>query len=201
MSRSAPDMSVVLVADAFPTIETTMAHLRAQTVAARLELVAVVPHGRVAPRIRRGRAGAGHRVELPAIEPLARARAAGVRAAAAPVVAFGESHSYPEPAWAEALSAAHEGPWAAVGPAVVNANPGSALAWVNLLLDYGPWLAPVAGGERPDLPGHNSSYPKAALLDFGDRLDALLEVELVLHVELRSRRRASVPGAAPASPT
>ena len=34
-----------------------------------------------------------------------------------------EDHCFPADGWAEALVAAHQGPWAAVGPAFLNANP------------------------------------------------------------------------------
>ena len=44
------------------------------------------------------------------------ARAAGVRAAGAPVVFVGETHTYPHERWAEALIAAHEHAWTAVTP-------------------------------------------------------------------------------------
>jgi hypothetical protein len=38
------------------------------------------------------------------------------------VVAFAEDHCYPDQHRAEALIAAHRGPWAADGPAMRNAN-------------------------------------------------------------------------------
>ena len=39
------------------------------------------------------------------------------------VVAFGEEHCFPEPGWAQALIDAHREDYAAVGPAMHNANP------------------------------------------------------------------------------
>src|SRR3989304_2271303 len=77
------------------------------------------------------------------------------RAAAPPPVPLAESHCSPDPAWAEALLDAHRGPWAAVGPALYNANPGTSVSWVNLLMDYGPWLGPPDGGGVGDLPRPN----------------------------------------------
>ena len=68
-----------------------------------------------------------------------------------------------------------------------DANPRTAISWVNLLLDYGDWAAPAAPGEQDELPGNNGAYRRAALLQFGDRLDELLDVESVLQREMRRR--------------
>jgi hypothetical protein len=189
-SAGRPELSVVLVTDVWATIEKTVDHLRRQTARDRLELVVVAPEGSelVVDRDAVGELGGGCQVvRVPEIRSLSWARAPGVLAARAPVVVFGESHSYPDESWAEALLEAHRGPWAAVGPQVRNANPRSRLSWVNLFLDYGPWLGPTSGGELPDLPGHNSAYKKEVLVALGDELTELLEAETLMHVELRRR--------------
>jgi hypothetical protein len=102
-------------------------------------------------------------------------------------VAMAETHCFPEPQWAEALIDAHRGPWAAVGPVFENENPDRGTSWANLLVDYGPWLAPVAPESTDDLPGHNSSYKRSLLLEYGDDLPQLFESESILHWDLRSR--------------
>jgi hypothetical protein len=195
-----PGLSVVLVTDVWATIEKTVEHLRRQTARDRLELVVVAPEGAEVgvDEAAVGELGGGCQVvRVPEIRSLSWARAPGVRAARAPVVVFGESHSYPDECWAEALLEAHRGPWAAVGPQVRNANPHTRLSWVNLLLDYGPWLGPTSGGELVDLPGHNSAYKKEVLLGLGDDLTELLEAETLMHVALRRRghRLYQEPGA------
>ena len=192
-----PRLSVVLVADAYETIHKTVRHLRAQTVTGAIELVVVAP-GPI--ELDEGELDALHSSRVVAvgdIRSLSWARAPGIRAAAAPLVALGESHCFPEPEWAERLLAAHADGWAAVGPAVVNANPRSPVSWVNLLLDYGPWLAPTPGGELEDLPGHNSSYRKELLLAYGERLETMLEAETIMHADLRAagHRLYQEPGA------
>jgi hypothetical protein len=113
--------------------------------------------------------------------------AAGVRHASAPVVALAEDHSYPDPDWAAALIGAHRHAWAAVGPAVRNANPKSVTSWADFLIAYGPWSEPATAGEVEHLPGHNSSYKRAILLDYGPELEAMLGAESVLHWDLRAR--------------
>jgi GT2 family glycosyltransferase len=136
-------------------------------------------------------------VELGDFGTLGAANAAGVRAASAPVIVLAEDHCFPDPEWAEHLIRAHQGPWAAIGPAVRNANPATLVSWADLFIGYGPWLEPVDANDRDFLPGHNTSYKRAVLLEFGDRLDDLLNVETVLHWELRARglRLRLEPGA------
>ncbi len=185
-----PELSVVLACtDSYPTIAATLERLRAQTVRDRIELVVVarskdelaIPLAAVA-----GFFGS-EIVEIGAFETIARANVAGVRRAHAPVVALAEDHCFPEPEWAAALLRAHEGPWAAVGPVVANANPASAVSWADYLIGYGPWADPTPSGEAELLPGHNSSYKREVLLAYGDRLEAMLASESVLHMDLRSR--------------
>lgn len=195
MKRSSPpEMTVVLGApDGFEAVRRTVSHLAAQTVSKELELLLVVRDSvhidlndpavldatiglgsvRVVTSTRSGSGGA--------------ARAAGARAAQASVVAFAEDHSFPAPDWAAALIAAHRADWAAVGPAIRNANPGTIVSWADLFIGYGPWLAPGRAGVRDYLPGHNSAYKRERLLEYGDSLDDMMEAETVLHWDLRKR--------------
>src|SRR5882724_9114742 len=119
MSRPSPEMSVVIVTpDSYETIRKTVEHLRAQTVKDRLEIVIVAPSAEQAtPAGRELNDFSRFRiVPVGAIESIARAHAAGIRQASAPVIVLAEDHSFPEPGWAEALIEGHRQPWAAVGP-------------------------------------------------------------------------------------
>ena len=87
-------------------------------------------------------------VPRPSWTTMTDARAAGVLHARAPLVVFCEDHCYPVDGWAEALVAAHQAPWAAVGPAILNANPVDAGQLGEPLgIEYGPWLHPVSAGR------------------------------------------------------
>lgn len=191
MSRLArPELAVVLPTDRLATIEETLAALRRQSVVQALEIVIVAP---TAAAILPADVGGGfHDVLVVACdgidEPrwLARARAAGVRRATAPVVALGETHSYPEPEWAAAHLAAHGEPCAAVGARMRNANPESVLSWANLFVDFAPWVERAERGPMTALPGHNTSYKREVLLARGERLAAALASETLLDEELRA---------------
>jgi hypothetical protein len=182
-------MSVVIPTDCYGTVRKTMAHLRAQTVRDRLEIVIVVPSANEIdlPQAELDCFLQTRVVKASSMESLSRARALGVRQARGQVVAFIESHSYPAPSWAEALIEAHRQPWAVVGPAVANANPGSMISWSNLLLDYGPWIEGTKAGTTDHLPGHNSSYKREILLEYDHELETVLEEETLLHWELHGR--------------
>jgi hypothetical protein len=188
--RGAPALSVVLVASGgFDAIRATLRHLRAQSVAGRLEVVIVAPSAALLGLDAAETTGF-HGVEIVEVGPLTtlgEPKAAGIRRASAPVVALTEDHAYPQPGWAAALIEAHRGPWAAVGPAIGNANPDSMLSWANLLIAYGRWVAPAAAGPIDDVPGHNSSYKRALLLAYGPALGGLLEREGALHRDLRAK--------------
>lgn len=189
-NHSSPSMSVVLMTpDCYETIDLTMAHLLAQSVRDQLEIVIVAPSadGLAADESALATFHSFQVVEFGEIKTVGEANAAGARRAHAPMVAFVEEHSYPQPGWAEALIEAHREPWAAVGPVVDNANGDSVVGWADFLVGYGPWLDPSGAGVRDFLPGHNSSYKLALLLDYGPDLEGMLESETTLHADLRRK--------------
>ena len=188
---SLPAMSVVVITpDRYDTVGTVLRHLKAQSIKRQLEVVIVAPTTDAIPLDAQELQGF-HDVQVvpfaSILSSTAAARVAGVRAARAPVVAFVEDHSFPQPGWAEALVAAYREPWAAVGPAVGNANPDSAISWANLLIEYAPWLDPKVPEVAEHLPGHNSSYRRELLMEYGDALEPMLESESILHWDLRAR--------------
>lgn len=181
-----PELSVVLPTDVYETIEPVVRALRAQTVHAKLEVVLVSPapvalKTRVAPL---DDFAAVRVVEIDSLVPLSSARAAGVRAATAPIVYVGETHIFPEPGWAEALIEAHAGPWGAVVPGFGNANPGGALSWAAFLGDYGAWLSVLPQRELTWVPTYNTAYKRAALLEL-EPLETMLTTGDALIIGLR----------------
>lgn len=182
-------MSVVLATDSYRTIRMVVQHLRAQTVRNRLEIVIVAPAGvplEVDHADLEGFAGV-RIVPVESLRPFGAARAAGIWAARAPLIFIGETHTYAHPTWAEALIAAHAGPWAAVVPGFGNANPRGALSWSIFLLDYGPWLYGLPPRETVLAPTHNVAYKREVLLDLGESLDGALTHGDQLTILFRAR--------------
>lgn len=189
MQRS-PAMSVALVApDHYETIRKTVEHLRAQTVRDELEIIIVAPSAeKLGLDLAELQDFCQFRmIEAGEIGSTGAAIALGIRHASAPVVAYAEEHSYPDPGWAAALIEAHQQPWAGVGVVMANANPGSLVSWANFFLDFGPWAEPSAGGERDRLPWHHTAYKRALLLAYGHELESMLETEGILHNDLRAK--------------
>jgi hypothetical protein len=189
-ATSAPLMTVVTVTpDGFENVRRTIDHLKAQTICDRIELLLVAPsraplagiEGDLACFLRH------EIVEVGPIRSTGLAIAAGVRRATAPVVAYAEEHSYPNARWAEALLEEHARPCGAAGAVIENENPGSILSWAHVYVDFGPWVAPVAGGEVPKLASHHTSYKTALLQEYGERLGPMLECEGILHADLNRR--------------
>lgn len=185
-----PQMSVIVITpDSYETARQTIKHLRAQDARARLEIILVAPSAdKLMPDEKELRDFYGFRVlEVGHMHSTARARAEGVRHASALIVAFVEDHAFPAPRWAQALINAHHKDWAAVGPVMANANPKSLTSWANLAVEYSYWLEPMKGGEVEHLPGHNGSYKRDLLLQYGDRLEEMMDAESVLHWDLRAK--------------
>ncbi|MGH9383477.1 MAG: glycosyltransferase [Vicinamibacterales bacterium] len=184
------ELSVIVVAPyGFEPMRRLIRYLAEQTIRGRMEIV-IVGQSRSDLRVDDDALTSfgGHQVvEVGPITELSNPRQAGILAARAPIVALTEDHCFPAPDWAEALVKAHRGPWAAVGPAVGLANPQRYRAWTNYVLQYGAWAQPTTGGEMTDLPGHNSSYKRALLIDYGDRLADLLVADTMLHWDLHER--------------
>ena len=166
-----------------------MSYLRQQTLRHLLEIVILVPsRGHLQLEASELSGFLSYTViETGPIESIGRANALGIRHTTAPIVALAEDHSFPDHNWAQQLIEAHQGPWAAVGPAVRNANPGTSVSWADLIIGYGIWLAPTMSREMDFLPGHNSSYKRDVLMDYGDRLEVMMDSETLLHWDLRSR--------------
>ena len=191
-STASPVLSVILPApDRLAFVERVIASLGQQSLAGQMELVIVAerPDAEL-PASLTTPFGWVQVVAPTTWTTMTEARVAGVLHARAPIVVFCEDYCFPAPGWADALVTAHQGPWAAVGPAFLNANPVTLISWANLAIEYGPWLHPVAPGACDHVPGHNSSYKRAILLDYAARLSEMLEAESVLHWDLRRRGHA-----------
>lgn len=111
-------------------------------------------------------------------------KAAGVRRARAPIVAFMEDHVELRPGWLEGILQAAGDPWSALGAEVHNANPGVGLGDVVGLINYGLWSPPLARGEMEMLAGNNSIYRRELLLQRGEQLEKLLTSDTVLQMWL-----------------
>ena len=126
-SLPAPDLSVVLVAYRYSEpLRWTLERVCRQSVSSRIECVLVTPSTADTAGISEMLKSliCFRIVEAGPLKTAGEAKAAGVRAARAPLVAFLEDHTFPDEFWAESLMEAHgRDDFAVVGPVVRNANP------------------------------------------------------------------------------
>lgn len=180
--------AIVLAPEGLAPLVPLLHHLRAQGLEHELEVVLVVPQMNqpaILRELERNKQELNvHVVSVASCRPTGPAVAAGMLAASAELVVQCEDHSFPQPGWAKALLQAHQGPWAAVGPAVENANPGP-ISWADFLLSFLHWYQPPRG-EAPALAGHNCSYKKNVLVAQPD-LGSTLQSEMVFHHQLRDQ--------------
>jgi GT2 family glycosyltransferase len=180
-----PELSaVVVVGDLRERAGDCLRSLLSQGLGERLEVLLVDVASPGAPPVPCSEAPEVRVIDLPPATTFQAARVCAVRAARGAVVAFLEEHTVALPGFGEALLRAHDGPYAGVGPAVVNANPGVGKSDIAGLLAYGYFYPPCERAEVGFLPGHNSSFKRAALLALGGDLDRLLRSDLVLHARL-----------------
>jgi len=185
---SAASLSVVLVTpDNFARLRKVVSHLARQTARHTLEIVVVSPSKLSDVRASDVACFAAVLfVETGPFPDTGHPRAAGALACTSPLVAFGEDHCFPEPDWAAHLIQVYAGPWAAVGPAMSNANPG-AISAADFLLNFGHSAWPMPEGSVGTAPWHNTSYRREVLHGYGDRLAHMLEAEVRIHEDLRRR--------------
>ncbi len=187
---SSPRLSVIMVTPrSIETCRTTIGYLREQTARDEIELIIVAP-SRAGLDMEPNELSAFHSwqvVELGEVRSTGSATAAGVRAARAPAVVYGEEHSYPQPDWARVLIERHRESYAAVGSAMGNANPQTLTSWSHLFGQFGPVVAPVTSGGTNWLAGHHTSYKRDVLLTYAERLGEMLDNECALHIDLRAR--------------
>ncbi len=198
-SAADPLMSYVLAADSYQTIRPVVECLRRQTVKHSLEILLVAPSVQDMSQALVYRDDfAAIRIVSDPVRDLASARAAGVRAASAPLVFIGETHSFPHPELGEIILKAFAAPeWAVVVPAVSNANPRGALSWSGYILDYGRWGEGLPAGEIPQAPVYNAAYRTAVLWSLGDRLPSALDQsdELAISMSRNGHRTLFTPSA------
>jgi len=181
--------AIVLVNGAYDSVRRTMSYLQAQTVPEQMEII-LVTLSYEQLRLETPELACFHSwrvVEIGEITSIARGYMAGIRQASAPIVALTQDHAFPDTKWAELFIAAHKQHWAAVGPKMGNGNPNTMISWADFYISYGEWAHPPSPRAVRHLPGHNSSYKRDILIEYGNELEDLLEAESILHRRLKSQ--------------
>ncbi|MCH7756149.1 glycosyltransferase [candidate division KSB1 bacterium] len=190
MAKHNFELSVILLTpDNYHTIRKTVRCLLKQTVRDKIELVFIATSEKEL-RIDENnldKFGSWQVIEVGKMQSTGESRAEGIRKATAPIVVFAEDHSFPEPGWAEALISAHNNGETIVGPVLVNANPNTLTSWVDFFMNFGSYTDRKVKEKIGHVAWHSSSYPRDPLLKYENHLGELLEVEGILHADLREK--------------
>ena len=170
---STPRLAYILATDSYATLRPLVARLLSQRDPSRLELIVVANRGGLAgldaPELRAF--GRVQGIELDSTVQMYFARAVGIRAATAPLVFVGETHSFPCEGWLDALLEVMDGSFPIILPSITNACPKSLIGWATYILDYSRLRPELPKGEVRYGPGHNTAYQTHLLLALGDQLN------------------------------
>jgi hypothetical protein len=179
--------AVLVMPRGFDELSGAIAHLRAQTRRAAIEVVLV----HTVERAHEIDAGAFEGflrfvpVAIAALPMVAAGFVAAVDAASGEVIALVEDHVLLDPDWAATVLAAHAHPCAAVAPHMRNGNPGTATSWGNFLVSFGDAFSGRAFGPVESGPGHNTSYKRSVLDAYRGDLLRFYQSERNFHFQLR----------------
>ena len=112
----------------------------------------------------------------------------GMKRARAQIIAVIEDHSLPPPEWAREVIEGHRLPYEIVAGAVENRSRETLFDWAFFLLEYAPFMPPVAAAVVPVAPGGNISYKKSVLPLGEDRFASLWENFLLDELQARGAR-------------
>ena len=181
--------TVLAMPRGFDELTGAIAHLRAQTMRPRIQVVVVALTDRVA-EIDRSAFEGFHRLDVvtvPALPTVATGTAAGVRLAAGQFVTLVEDHVFVEPDWAARVCEPFERGCAAVAPLMLNGNPATAVSWMNFLVCFNDAIAFGSAGPVESGPGHNTVYRRSVLTRYeAEGLERLLQTERNFHYRLRA---------------
>ncbi len=178
-----PDLAVILVTDTARRIAPVLESIRQSGAQCRLEIIVIAPTGTIFDP-----ADGLRIIERESIYPLTEARAAGIRAALAPAVFMGETHSFPRPEMFDLLEAALRAGATMAVPVFENENPPALVSWAGLINGYAFWLAGQPGGRLARAPLFNAAYDRAFLLGLGHELGTILAQGEEMMARIRAAR-------------
>lgn len=183
-----PAMSVVLTGrDGYGMLRPIITCLAEQTIAHRIEVIAVIPMAEE-PGLPDEVTAAFHAFKPVVVGPIANrgaGAARGVAQATAPVIAFSENHCFPDPDWAEKTLPHFDDPGVSgVAPVVENGNPEWGLSWACYATGYANYVTDDVK-DVDGMPNHNTAYRASEFKKRANRLETLLRYEGEFQAEIR----------------
>ncbi|MBI5086933.1 MAG: glycosyltransferase [Acidobacteria bacterium] len=128
-------------------------------------------------------------LHVPDAPYMAESRVACLEASSAPLVAFLEDHTVPEPGWLNEILAVFERQQkvAVINYGIRNSDPSKYVTRCYHLIDYGPWADPAIEGPIEYACHHNLAYRRHLLVEELRGDAGLLEAEYLVHRRLMSK--------------
>ncbi len=136
-----------------------------------------------------------HRIhDVPLLDTTATGFAAGVREARAPVVMLAEDHAFPDAHLAESILQIFrtDPDVVAVGPVLLNANPQTAASEASFVVAFSGSAYVRTTRAARSLAGHNGSYRRDFLLQYGDGLADMYKAERLLQYDIEARGKKMI---------
>ena len=168
-----PAVSVIVPSyNAAPTIDRCLGAFEAQTAASEAEIIVVDSSSDGTADLVSARFPRVRLLALPTRRFPGDARNLGIAEARADVLAFTDADCIPDPRWLEGILAAHRArPDPAIGGAIENGNPDSAVGWAAYLLEFSQWIPSRPAGRMPEIATGCLSLKRWAFERYGPFLE------------------------------
>ncbi len=113
------------------------------------------------------------------------ARNIGIGAARAALIAFIDADCTAEVDWIEKILLAHKLPHPAIGGAIANANPNSAVGWAAYFTEFSQWMPKTPAHISIDIAAANMSYKKELFADLGGFIEGTYCSDTEFHWRLK----------------
>lgn len=113
------------------------------------------------------------------------ARNIGIKAAKAEIIAFIDADCTAEKDWVEKIIIAHRTPRPAIGGAIANGNPASAIGWAAYFTEFSQWMPKTPAHISIDIAAANMSYKKELFADLGGFIEGTYCSDTEFHWRLK----------------